>query len=361
MKEFKPILKNFDEVLDSSNNAIFKNTNENFFKDFGKINTNNPLKLYSSLADKLGGSLPKNFCLCDSNSLKELFDEVKKPNSSYITCYNNLIKNDYNGKDVPIKFIPVMVKEYDLRENKYGVYTEELCSKISNLFNVETSFIKSFEHNNKLYILSVDFMQENTLFETLGSYGYINHNDHFLYYSEYISNILAKTRMVNPYIFYKEVNKLDDYDLSLQDKIKIEEKLIEQFLFRKYIIKDNDFYDYNVGILYNTKTKEYSLAPNFDMECAFESEQSKGALTAYLKNFNCYYPNILKNFIKKSQNILKKNLLNYEVFENVYFYEGEEYKKQIIDNLIKRIKENITKLNCYYKKAIKEKELTSNE
>jgi len=305
MKKFEPILKHFDEILDYDNNVIFakKNHKKTLCKEFGKANVNKNHN--DEINDFVGGISRKHFYLCKSESLKELFDELIKPNCSYKTCYNDIIINEYKGDGVfPIEYVPVLVKEVEPIE----FYLEEFCSKLSNFLQIPTAFYKFFKKDNDYYSLSVDFIK----------YGYTLESLKRKYIINFTEEMISACK-------------------RLPHAKEIVSNFIDQLLFRTLIIKDSDFGCHNIGILKSKKSVE--LAPNFDMAlslsyCRYNEEY----LVLYLAKF---YNQQLSKFCSKIKNVVDNNLLTPDVFENVNIFEDNslEIKQEFIDSILENMKE----------------------
>ena len=64
-------------------------------------------------------------------------------------------------------------------------------------------------------------------------------------------------------------------ELTHEEKTSLFREFIPQYFFRFAIIRDWDFMSENVGIIFNSDTGKYSIAPMFDFEFAYYRMHSK--------------------------------------------------------------------------------------
>lgn len=322
MKEFQPELKNFDEILDDNNEKIFDaNKSKHFFEDyFGKTVS----RSYPNIDNYVGGRWLKHFFLCKSDSIKEVFDEVANPENCYQTCYNELIKKEYKqGGEFPISYVSVLLKQVNSFDN---FYMEEFCSKLSNLFGIKTAFYKNYIKDEKQYSLSVDFIGYNQDFKTFEDL-----------------EITGETcEMIN-----KALGFIKSQKFTFNKKL-FTKNLVEQLIFRLFIICDDDYCKYNCGLLINKEKNFVDLAPNFDMENAFRhrmqySEQIR-IITFLFENFKFE----TENFVKKSKILVKNNLINKNLFSNINMDQYQR-KDSYQEWLLKSVKTNLNRLLSLYK------------
>lgn len=336
MRRFKPIIKNFDEILDDQEQVIFDRKEQ---KEPKSVKLNGLLENNKhSLSTKIGGSTQKRFFLCKTKSLKELIGELNNENCSYITCINEEIKNSLkSGEELPTS-IPVLIKMVEFLNN---YYIEEYCSKLANLFNVKTVYNKNFSNNGSHYSLSVDFIDKNSQFKTFDD---LDCNKMSLYETTF-SDVVGLLKKNNLKFNKKELKK----------------DFVNQFIFRVFVICDGDFYSYNSGFLIDIETKMTRLAPCFDMEASmigrgllknpFEvSNKDEIMLNLYLEN-----KEEVVNFAKKSKYIIDNNLLCEDVFNKVRVNKYDNLKISKED-FLKNIKQNVVNFLQIYNKIVLNRE-----
>lgn len=259
---------------------VLRNFNNYLINDDDKKSPSN-YKFIKSL----DGHNKKWFVLCESEFLREFFDEIKNnPYSSYITYLNDFIRENYDGKNLPITKVSCFKKESDDYE------IEEISSRLANALCVPTAYIKYVpaipqEEFNKLldklvtegklkenfyldkddYILSIDFIGKNEHFENLDVYTHCKVDEHLC------ESDSSLRKWFGAFEFETFTNPVTKEVLTTEQKRKLFGEFIPQYFFRAYLTRDWDFNSENVGILYNKESGEYSLAPMFDLEYSFSN------------------------------------------------------------------------------------------
>ena len=99
---------------------------DEYWSDYGRKITG---KQHGNLLD---GHNNKGFYLTEGWFFKEFFDEIKNnPNCSYVSYINDLIRESYDGKNVPIDNISVFVKS-----GSVNPLCEEMVAGLSNMFGI---------------------------------------------------------------------------------------------------------------------------------------------------------------------------------------------------------------------------------
>lgn len=226
-----------------------------------------------AVVSPLGGSMPKTFVRCDSKYFKELIEELKKPNCSYVTYINDLVKslNSDNIENFPLSKISVLIKKSHRAQD---IYNEEIASKTANILEIPVTYNTVVNIAGIDYNMSVDFLKKDEEFISL---------DHCKL-NDAMSFCVIKKKLQKYFEYYVacgEITQEQAYNL-LSD-------FMEMYIFRKYILSDTDFDMFNTGLIFNNKTKEYKWAPNFDMEYMENFKIDKSALQVdmmFMRNFN---------------------------------------------------------------------------
>lgn len=234
------------------------------------------LKEYDeSYIDQIGGTLSKRFIRVDSEFIIKYFDEISKPNSSYMSYADELIRECYdpdyrdkNGKkELPLKYFSVMLKDCSTHATDNGAYLEVMNSRLANLLGVPTVYnVRAINHDVD-YVMSLDFLKDGEKLVTLDdiaefylsntSSGKIN-----LEYNEFV-NISEWSTLLS--------NVLDCAIDCRNPKMKIrKQEIIEDFciqlLYRSLIACDTDLSPYNIGIVFDKNGYPSHLAPAHDFE-----------------------------------------------------------------------------------------------
>lgn len=352
----KPILKKFDEIIDEKGNIVdqsiinpsFLSSNNYFLYDF---------KRTQEIEEIYGGTMPKFFALCKSECLKEMFEDILDPESSYVTYLNDVIKNEYvSGSDnFPVKEVSVMIKR---NHSNCCRYSEELGSIIGNIFKVPVVYNRCFKENidghecYEYFILSVDFMKTDVKFATI-----------------YDTSIykLKNFKTALDFVMNEFENTFSNDQITYEQRERLARELIPIFFFQRHVIQNPDFNDANIGYFYNTKTKEFSWAPAFDFEYAFSNESdiayaayrnkeplvlptlnySKIELKQDIATLILNFPKEAKELVSQYSKILENDMITKELSK--YYTFPSWYSADVNSNLKKIIKT--------YKKLEKEKNL----
>lgn len=316
------------------------------FEKYLKKVSSNDVEYYSpylySLEDSLKGYRSKHFARITGEIFRELFDELRKnPNCSYDTYMNDVIKSGYNPK-----FISVLCKNLnDLKEDKnrykLGNFADVIASKILNFFECPTTFelfLDLKDVDNKRYSCSVDFGRLGEDFYIIdgiaGIHSYTSgiHVDVEL---ETIDAILKKFREC-------KMKEISDFEFNILLN-KFKDNYVYSWLIRYLIMNDRDFDLHNVGLIYNEEENSIRMAPNFDLEMCFtrlnlDVETSENLNS--LKHIAFKYPNVLKKFTKKLQELQRKSKGKSEIRNLVERVVGNdsENSEQMISDLQKRVK-----------------------
>lgn len=272
-------------------------------------NTDENGDLIYPLKNTIGGTLVKRFIRADSKYFKELFNELRKnPNCSYSTYLNDLVRDsDISKSKLPVQSVSTLFKPN--RNNDNALFYSELAStRVANYFEVPTAFNSSYENNyGERYILSVDFISPDEVFVPLShltdkvsielSHNLLSHDFDLKYWIETLE---------------KSIEKFPLYNYNEKCKEQLLKDFVSAYLVRALILEDYDFHSQNFGILVNKKTRDYRLAPLFDMDHCF----CKGKSTMYfnmacemdLKYAHQYFPEETKHFKEKINELTDEKL-----------------------------------------------------
>lgn len=231
----------------------------------------------------LEGHREKEFLRIDSALFQDLIKELQtNPNCSYITYLNKIIKGY-----VPKK-ISCMVKRLDPdTKNAFKVddpdltFKEALASQILNIYECPTVYnltIRDTEikEDYAYNAISVDMVSDNILtFEDIGC--------------EFIRDLEKNIIMIKRRLECCDLPP----DLVEKHKNQIIEDYVYSYLIRRFILQDEDFYEYNGGILVEDNNLQYI---NFDFEYIFYWKSSWPNIAAYLTFVKNNYPKVYEKF-----------------------------------------------------------------
>lgn len=231
---------------------------------------------------KDNGTLEKGFVRCRGKYLKELYDAMQEPNCSYETSINDLIKST-TYEDFQSFPVPVVIK--GVRHGAQDHMGAELvCSRLANIFGVKTAFYAPVD-DGAGYIMSVDFLK------VLEPYSDSSHDIKSQKIETF--NDITNTRVVHSqtpigswlHMLDRRFAEDDRFkNLSQDRKSDIKKELIQQILFRRYILEDNDLHGDNIAFVHCGDYSDMEISPMFDFEYALGNEFFFGGMSAMQRN-----------------------------------------------------------------------------
>jgi len=268
-------LKFYDELLDnddvecSQDYSIDMLKNADFWKSDG----------YNS---PFGGSMGKIFLRCDSKYFEELISLLRKKDNYYVTYLNRLCKtlNSSKTKDFPLPKISIMLKgaHWDT-----GAMYEEICSKVANALGFPTVYNRKVKISGNDVIMSVDALNKNEVL---------------------ISQSFKDVLPFNFNIFEHGVRAIlqhcVNHNMMTNDNMEeLMESFVENYIFRRLILRDSDFKGNNLNLIHNDRTNRYSWFPNYDYELANSLDMMDVQVMLDLKEINRQYPEVLDSVMNK--------------------------------------------------------------
>lgn len=249
---------------------------------------NNDHITYNKMLEYIEGHNHKSFVLCESEYFMDFFDEIKNnPECSYDTYLNDFIRENYDGKNLPISEISCFQKQGD--DN----LIEEVTCKLANALGIPTIFVKNvarlsqeefkkrlfemierskpgetLQLSNEDYLLAIDFIHENEHFDNLNVYAM---------YKDGINICVCGSRLAKWYdafINQPLQNPITKEFLTFEQKDALFREFIPQYFFRAFAVRDWDLKSENVGIIYNRITGKYRLSPMFDFEYTYYNNKN---------------------------------------------------------------------------------------
>lgn len=254
---------------------------------------------------KDNGTLEKGFVRCRGKYLKELYDAMQEPNCSYETSINDLIKStpyeDFQSFPVPVVIKGVRNGTQD------HMGAELVCSRLANIFGVKTAFYAPVD-DGAGYIMSVDFLKvlenhsknsKDIKAQTIETFNDITN-----------SRVVHSQTPVGTWLHMLDREFLEDdrfKNLSQERKSAIKKCLIQQILFRRYILEDNDLHGDNVAFTHCGDYSDMEVSPMFDFEYALGNEFFFGGMSAMQRNdirtFDMQF--LLREYPEETISILK--------------------------------------------------------
>lgn len=215
--------------------------------------------------NQAGGSSPKVFVRVRGSEMKNLYDDVLA-NENFLTCVDSLIRdNDFSRENFNNFYISSIVKQI----SPESVTSEVLASRIASLMGVSTAYTEKHCDGDK--VISVDFLKGKQQFCTL---------EDILIPGCYVLLFYIGRNQPNIKIYIDALRKsLDDkipndYPNKSQTILNAITELIRQYIFRVYIINDEDFTPYNIGLVCDEGDFNYSIAPMFDCELSLSASHN---------------------------------------------------------------------------------------
>lgn len=314
---------------------------------------------YSNDVDEntVGGSLRKEFLRIDSNFFSDYFDIISSTKSSYQCYANDIIRDFYSSSDdKPIKYLSTLIKHSCGHAVYDGAIIEEVCSRIANFLDVPTVYNQAVSLFAEKCTLSLDFLSNGETIENLESLAF-NHfpdlNNGVIkrqynelmpidHWCELISQVLNK--------------ELDDNTPNKQEKIdKVCLDFCLQYILKKLILCDEDFYPRNVAFIFSKDKTDVRLSPAHDYEYCRFSPQSNVAffqsfinVFTYLRSKNSDY---LDLFVKNLKNKMfnEDNKLDIQKLNDVVARSAP--RKLESSAIIEGVVDNIQKIVFAYDRA----------
>ena len=320
---------------------------------------------YSNEIDKenIGGSLKKNFIRIDSEFITNYFDEICKPNCSYQSyaddlikeCYDPLFRNAEGKRELPLKYFSVLIKETEGHYVYNGELNEVIGSRISNLFQIPTVYNKKISYNGEPAIISLDFVKKNEeIVSMLDLYALKNPNESV----DAIDNEFGETQTMSNWVdlimellyFYISPDA-DNRDKMIDD---ICGDFCVQMFFKILILCDEDFSLKNISALISTDKKSARLSPAYDFEyCRFNSYSLEIYFLkaiSYLKYMKEHYPEKLATFMDNFNKAThyKNGEINGSHIHRII---ADNYKQNyLVNDYLKKFMENIHRIDFIYDK-----------
>lgn len=311
----------------------------------------------------IGGTLDKKFIRVDSEFIAKYFDEISKPDSSYQSYADDLIRECYDPKyrdalgkrDLPLKYFSALLKSSEGHPVYNGENNEVACSRLCNLFGVPTVYNDKVKYKDSSAILSLDFIRPGEELLSMEDIYILKYPDKYVpeLREEYDDN----QTMPN---WITLIEELMDYyldpDAPNRDEIikDICGDFCVQMFFKLLVLNDEDFRIQNVAVLVSDDKKSARLAPAYDFEyCRYRSFSVIGFFINaidYFRTMQNNYPDkmatFMENFRKSSH--YKNGEINTarikKIMSDVYDLE------YVVDDNLQNFVENIKRVDFIYDK-----------
>lgn len=289
------VINNFDDVVEEYSEQNEEIDGHRFGKKFFRIN-----------------------CECFPKLLEEL---TSSDDCSYITYANAIIKDGFVPKKLSCLYKQLRFDTYNSDETvaEELVVNEVLSSQILNYFGVPTVYnsacaLKNEKAKKEYGLLSIDFLNGDSEFETLEDLGY-----------KIPSGEIR---------FLKQNENFADEDDRLRDNF---DDFITSVLVRLFVLHDGDFRNFNIGNISNLENGKNQLI-NFDFEFTFDDIMPDGTsnfigrmastLESLKKNYHDIYTSFLDKCMSLQRGINKISARNIKPIN--------KYHKDIVFNRLKR-------------------------
>jgi len=264
----------------------------------------------------------KRFVRVQSSIFVDMFKELRdNPFCSYVTYLNDLIR-DVQYSDTPcIEYVSALLKNIN---KKICCYVEPACSRISNALEIPVVFNVPYDDDDNSFVLSVDCISpECELLNVYEIFKETRMKEFHFTDEEQLKAIDEDLLEIYEWNYMKElllsewiemmshcINQETCPGITQENKEKLLEDFVSQYIFRKYILDDSDVRASNFCVIHNIKTGEYSLGPGFDFEFAYgrttyTDNQKIKDLTFCLDN----YPQVITHLMTKINQICDRNIL----------------------------------------------------
>ena len=324
----------------------------------------------------IGGSLDKEFIRVDSKFISNYFDEISKPNSSYVSyaddlireCYDPKYRDENGDKNFPLKYFSALVKELSNHYSGPGSANEVVGSRLANLFGVPTVYNEQVIFKDEQSIISLDYLKmgetvcsltdiyeerdpQGNLYEIINTYdGY--------------QSMSAWCNFIYDLIGYKLNKNVSNRYEMIDDVIG---DFCVQMLFKNLILNDEDFKAYNISLIFSDDNKSVKLAPAFDYEfCNFKSFELHAFLEYLFEYFalmNKCCPKKLASFMDRLNKVCFKNNGEFNPTRISKIFRDNYTADYIAKDYMKCLRRNIERIQFGYQtfKENPDKEFTEDD
>ncbi len=277
------------------------------------------------------GRINKKYVLCEGSYLEEMYHDITSNfNNGYITCIDeDFVDADFTLDEFRKKKISCIMKlsefksynrRYKESEAERATSAELICSRLANLFNVTTEYVAPI-HDNPYGSILIDFLsgdEELMDFEEFTGTRptvYAEGSNIGKWIEPLVNTIIKKSPVKGQNLMARVVRPM------VRDFVK-------QYMFKKYIVHDNDLCFANIGVVHNADNTLLRMSPLYDYEKCFlpgiRSSQGQG-LEDDLDYLVEHWPGLLKGVIND-------------------FTLTDEKKQQMVD-IVKRFEPSAVKAN----------------
>ena len=271
----------------------------------------------------------------NDENVKFLIETLKSPTATYVTHEKAKIV-----KGIEPEYLSAIKIFHSLTEQPKTT-NDTLACQLLNYFQIPTAmYFNVLQDNNEAeqqtsnskfstYTISLNFLGENETFETFLMLNEFPYDlDSFLTSVDRIVD--QKHKPTTPFIHLADIRKIND------KKQELREKFAYTYLVRKLFLGDSDFSAQNAGIIFNNKTKQLDLAPNFDLELCIDSSRIPWMtdinLPEDLRILKNQYPQVLDTFLTRARNLFTINpetnkMVIDEIKENTPFIRDDNFDK----------------------------------
>ena len=252
-----------------------------------------------------GGIANKVFLRCDSKYFSELISLIRQNNCSYVTYLDDLCNKLPDNTPFPLSKISVLLKDVHV---SVDASIEEICSNIANILGIPTVYNKSVNlGRQKDYLMSVDCLKSDQK---------ICDNFYMYTYKDFAGAQNSVRLALNRF-------KQDGKSIPKIQKDRLMEEYLKTYLFRLFVLRDNDFNANNCELVYDSKTQQYSWFPCFDYEHCFSKTVTSDRINSNLKFMQQKYPIVLGNIMKdfsQRLHVLQEQISKCDSSSDKYMY-----------------------------------------
>ena len=217
------------------------------------------------------GKTPKEWVMCEGWFLRSMYEDLRHhPDNYYTTCIDALAYDaDFSYDDLDRTKVSCILKKAD-SGTSYDITSELISCRVANLFGVPTQYVAQIGSSIDKCIC-VDFLSGNQTMDNYYEFTGVNYLPAFTYER---GDCPIRTWIDNLVRALKE--KLAHLSSEMQNEVteRVLVGFIQQYLFKKYIIRDGDPAGVNYSFVHEKEDlSDLHISPLYDMQYAFTKDK----------------------------------------------------------------------------------------
>lgn len=245
---------------------------DNSFKVLNDTKINVPtIKFDKFIPQTHLGKTPKEWVMCEGWFLRSMYEKLRHhPDNNYVTCMDNLVYDkEFGYDDLDMTKVSCILKKAD-SGTSYDISTEMIASRIANLFGVKTQYVAPVGSASDKCIC-VDFLSGKQTMDNYYEFTGVNYLPAFTY-ERGDSPIRTWVENLNRALNEKLAHLSTEVRQEVVDRVLT--GFIQQYLFKKYIIRDGDPAGVNYSFVHEKEDlSDLDISPLYDMQYAFSKDK----------------------------------------------------------------------------------------